>query len=263
MKRKSLIPLALFCILLANTGFSQTPGLFSSKLLIPKNVSLSSSRWHWHTSQTEFGKQIFGTPYGIGSFVYDDPAYTLGQVDFLTIADVAWNRVVLHGENSNGRRIYFRGQPGSTGQEFMFRSPRYISGDERNVYISDTENHRVHVYELDPEVPNHITLRGFDSMAIAYAGDTPTSLRMPMGVDQVLLLEQDGSFFDKQIAVADYGNNRVVIYEDGFNGFGNFPGRSYGQPGLNPLLNFNNPTAVAYAWDKATGRQKHELYVIN
>ena len=45
--------------------------------------------------------------------------------------------------------------------------------------------------------------------------------------------------------------------------YGNQAGRSYGEPGYDPRYEFNRPTAVAYAWDKATGWQKNELFVVS
>lgn len=260
---RKILVLAISSCWINGPGFSHELPSYSAGLMYAKNVAPNYSRWTYPASTLEFGTQIFARPHGISSFVYNDPPYTQGtNLEILMVIDPAWDRFVVYGNNNwstaNDKQfILVRGTLGT--QPWQFRSPRYITGDASQIYVSDTYNNRVHIYDISIEVPEDTTgFRGFDSLA------NGGPLRTPLGIDVVFYYcrppGSPDSFAVKNIAVADYGNNRVVIFPSTFTG--GTPGQSYPSAG-ETRFQFNQPTTVAYGWNKATGWQKNELFVVS
>jgi len=146
--------------------------------------------------------------------------------------------------------------------------PRGIVGDGGQVFISDTYNNRVHIYNIPITNPAFQQFRGFDSLAKPHATAPATRLKTPLGIDVLNVTDStvtpSGTTYNsyKHYAVADYGNNRLAIFPTWTTAVGGFVGREYGTLPYYPEFPLNKPTAVAYAWDKATGWQTNDLFVV-
>ncbi|HXF48801.1 MAG TPA: hypothetical protein VNL73_05180 [Verrucomicrobiae bacterium] len=230
--------------------FAQTLPSFSSKLLLPKNLVPAYSRMNSQTSQARFNTQIFSRPYGVSAFVYnDDPTCTQGNIELIGVADANWDRCWVYKKDGGGEDMAWQGEHGTN--SFQFASPRGIAfGWTGGVYVSDAYNNRTHVYTVDACDVLNVQFVRFDSLGEG------TPLKEPRGIDEVEYKVQGSvnpNLVAQMYAVADYGNNRIVIFPGGRV----FPGPT------ETRFQFNKPTAVAYAWDKTTGMLKNHLYVVS
>ncbi len=257
MINKRQLELKIFSIAvvmsLLGTSYSlaQTSPFYSSKLLVPKLFSGQTARFTKNTSYPKYHADLFSRPYGISSIIYNDPVISQNtNMEVTGSTDANWDRCGIY--CSKWDSIDVVGDHGV--DSFQTASPKGIAADAAQIFLSDTYNNRVHVYNISLN-PLSARFRGFDSLARPHDLAPATPLRTPLGIDRVNYFAHTStdSFFVKHIAVADYGNNRVVIFPSTFSG-GSI-GREYG--------GFSKPTAVAYAYDKISGKQRTELFVVS
>ncbi len=140
---------------------------------------------------------------------------TLDQDGALYAADSGNNRVLLYERGATSATLVL-GQPGmdmsgpSAGVGGM-NAPLGVSVDRRgNVYVADHDNNRVLEYDAprtnDTAADRVFGQPDFDSVV---CGTSDRGLCGPVGVSEQ-------TFYDDTLAIADAGNNRVLIFDSPF-----------------------------------------------
>jgi predicted membrane-bound mannosyltransferase/DNA-binding beta-propeller fold protein YncE len=191
----------------------------------------------------QFGRQ--GSETASGDLQFNRPnGIAIAADGTLVLADT-WNyRIQVL--NANQELVTSWGQPGTFGFEApmdpvdAFWGPRAVTIDNAGrVYVADTGNKRVRVYQLQDGVATHV-------MDIGSGGSGDGQLDEPSG----LVLHPDGRLF-----VADTWNRRISV----FNPDGSFAGAYrvrgwYEEQGNRPYLAIDAQRELLYVTDPDSGR---------
>ncbi len=127
--------------------------------------------------------------------------------------------------------------PISSPTQFTLNGPVGLWVDNGNLYVSDTSNNRILVY------PNADTFTGYDPAAISVIGQSSFTSNTYNGANSSV--PNNTSFFEPQglsisngqLFVSDWGNSRVVVYDNIPTGTSNTPASAVlGQANFNSRL---------------------------
>ena len=195
-------------------------------------------------TQAAVDRDLFGEPYAtvvVGHVdVYDRFPYLESRY-FQIVSDPQWNRL-LFGEVGQGLAAH-TGAGDAFGE---LRGPRGLSSDESGkLYVADTDNHRVLVYQ---------TWNEYDRMEL-----TPLYAIEGLARPHDVAFSDAGTPFDAsddRLYVADTGRNRIVSYR--LSASGATPAAEIGDLGSG-VGRFAGPFAITVG--RTDGRNNTDVYV--
>ncbi|MCS7220078.1 MAG: PKD domain-containing protein [Anaerolineae bacterium] len=178
---------------------------------------------------------IGGGPCGTGSTQLCWPRYIAIYGNRLYVADAANHRVQIFNINNPAAPSYIAtlGQTSSPGSgNNQFREPHGVAVDANYIYVADTRNHRVQIF-------NRNTMAYVATLGTGYGTGT-YQFNFPTDV----AIDASGNIY-----VADFGNKRVQQYNSS-----HVYQRTYGTTGISYVTTndrFNHPESVAIGPDES------------